>query len=141
MARIISIDFGTKRCGIAVSDPLQIIATGLAVVPAQTLIAFLKQYFQSNEVELIIIGLPTNLDGSPTHATAPAQKMFENLCKAFPKISVKQVDERFSSKIASQELLKMGMKKSDRKKKENIDIIAATMILQEYLEGDGKQRP
>lgn len=116
------------------TDPLQIIATGLDVVHPNTLVAFLKKYALTNAVERILIGLPTNLDGTETHATLPAQKMFEDIKKAFPKIPVAQVDERFTSKIASREMHRMGMKKSARQKKENVDIIAATMMLQEYLE-------
>jgi len=134
MARIICIDFGLKRCGLAVTDPLQIIATGLEVVHPKDLIDFLKNYTRTEKVELILIGLPKSLDGSDTHATLPAQKMFETIQKALPDIPARQVDERFSSKIASREMLKMGMKKSVRRKKENIDLIAATMMLQEYLQ-------
>lgn len=134
MARIICIDFGLKRCGIAVTDPLRIIATGLDVVHPRELIPFLKSYLPNEEVELILIGLPLNLDNSPTHATAAAQKMFEDLCKAFPLIEIRQIDERFSSKEASRAMHQMGMKKSERRKKENVDIIAATMLLQEYME-------
>ncbi len=133
MARILCIDFGLKRCGIATTDPLQIIATGLTVIPRGEMIAFLKKYMQTEEVELILIGLPKNLDGSDTHATVPAQKAFEDLKKSFPAIAVKQIDEQFSSKHASRAMLQMGMKKSERRKKENVDLIAATMLLQEYL--------
>lgn len=134
MGRIICIDFGLKRCGIAVTDPLQIIATGLKVVGPKELIPFLKNYCKENEVALILIGLPVNLDDSPTHATAPARKAFEDIRKAIPSVEVMQIDERYSSKIAYREMRNMGMKKSERRKKENIDIIAATMMLQEYLE-------
>lgn len=134
MARIICIDFGLKRCGIAVTDPLKIIATGLDAVHPKELISFLKKYIQANEVEMILIGLPVNLDGSATHATLPAQKMFEAIQKTFSQIPSKQLDERFSSKAATRAMHEMGMKKSERRKKENVDIIAATMMLQEYME-------
>lgn len=133
MARIICIDYGLKRCGIAVSDPMQIIATGLTVVHPKELIPSLKNYMLTEEVELILIGLPKSLDGSDTHATVPAQKAFEELKKNFQKTEIKQIDEQYSSKFAVREMHKMGMKKSERRKKENIDLIAATMLLQEYL--------
>lgn len=133
MGRIICIDFGLKRCGLAVTDPLKIIATGLEVVSPKELIPYLKKYIQSEEVELILIGLPKNLDGSNTHATSPSQKAFEHIQKALPQIPIKQIDERFSSKFASRAMHEMGMKKSQRQQKENIDIIAATMMLQEYM--------
>ncbi len=135
MARIICIDFGMKRCGIAVTDPLKIIATGLTVVHPRELIDFLKKYIRDNEVELILIGLPVNLDGTPTHATLPAQDMYERLRKSLPQLEIRQIDERFSSREASRAMHTMGMKKSERRKKENVDIIAATMMLQEYMEG------
>ncbi|MBN9349457.1 MAG: Holliday junction resolvase RuvX [Chitinophagaceae bacterium] len=134
MARIMCIDYGLKRCGIAATDPLQIIATGLTVVHPKELIPFLKKYAQTEEVETILIGLPKNLDGSDTHATVPSQKAFEDLKKAFPEILVKQIDEQFSSRRASQAMVEMGMRKSERRKKENVDLIAATMLLQEYLQ-------
>jgi putative Holliday junction resolvase len=137
MARIISIDFGQKRCGIAVTDPLQIIATGLEVLPPEKVIPFLKEYTRINETELILIGLPTNWDGSNTHATEPSQRMFERIKNAIPQIPVEQIDERFTSQIAAREMHRMGMKKSERRKKENVDIIAATMMLQEYLNNKG----
>lgn len=133
MARIICIDYGLKRCGVAVTDPLKIIATGLAVVSPKELIPYLKEYVKKEPVELILIGLPKNLDGSDTHATAPSQKASENIQKAMPGIPVKQIDEQFSSKLASRAMHEMGMKRSQRMKKENVDLIAATMMLQEYL--------
>ncbi|MCO6498274.1 MAG: Holliday junction resolvase RuvX [Chitinophagaceae bacterium] len=133
MPRIICIDYGLKRCGIAVTDPLQIIATGLKTVPEKELIPFLKEYIQMEETEKIIIGLPKNLDDSDTHATKPAQKAFEKLKKTFPEISVEQIDEQYSSKKAVQAMHEMGMKKSKRQEKGNIDLIAATMLLQDYM--------
>lgn len=136
MGRIICIDFGLKRCGIAVTDPLQIIATGLAAVHPKELIPFLKNYRKENEIELILIGLPVSMNGTPTDATEPSQKMFQDIRKALPETTVKQLDERYTSKIAYREMRRMGMKKSARQKKENIDIIAATMMLQEYLESN-----
>ena len=133
MARIMAIDYGKKRTGIAVTDPLQIIATGLTTINSHELISFLKNYFIADPVELIIIGLPVNLDESNTHGTAPAKNAVERIKKAFPDLPVKTVDERFTSKLAKSAMLDMGMKKKDRQMKANVDVIAATIILQEYM--------
>lgn len=133
MARIMAIDYGKKRTGIAVTDPLQIIATGLTTINSHELIPFLKNYFIADPVELIIIGLPVNLDESNTHGTAPAKNAIERIKKAFPSLPVKTVDERFTSKLAKSAMLDMGMKKKDRQMKANVDVIAATIILQEYM--------
>ncbi|MDO9373013.1 MAG: Holliday junction resolvase RuvX [Ferruginibacter sp.] len=134
MARILAIDYGGKRTGLAVTDPLQIIATGLATIESRDLIPYLKKYFLAEPVELIIIGLPKNWDESDTHGTAPAQAAIKRLKKEFPAIPVKAVDERYTSKMAKDAMLQMGMKKKDRQVKGNVDIIAATIILQEYLQ-------
>lgn len=133
MPRILSIDYGLKRTGLAVTDPLQIIATGLTTVDSKELISFLKNYFNKEQVELIIIGEPKNLDDSDTHATPLVEKCIKDLQKNFPDIPVKKVDERFSSKMASQAMIDMGMKKKQRRNKRLIDEIAATILLQEYI--------
>ncbi len=133
MARIISIDYGGKRTGIAVSDPMKIIATGLTTIPSSELITFLKNYFLKEQVEHIIIGDPKNLDNSDTHATPLVKKAIALLKKTFPHIPVIPVDERFSSKMAKAAMLEMGMKKKQRREKENVDVIAATLLLKEYL--------
>jgi putative holliday junction resolvase len=133
MARILSIDYGGKRTGIAVTDPLKIIATGLTTVETPKLIQFLKDYFSKEEVELVIIGMPLNLDDSPTDITAQVKKFIGAFHKFFPMIPVKEVDERYSSKLASRAMVEMGMKKKDRQNKANVDEIAATMMLQEYM--------
>jgi putative Holliday junction resolvase len=132
-ARILSIDYGSKRTGLAVTDPLQIIATGLCTVETPKLLAFLKDYFSKEKVELIIIGMPANLDDTDTHATPLVKNLVKQLQKNFPAIPVKEIDERFTSKIASQAMLQMGLKKMQRRNKALIDEIAATMMLQEYL--------
>ena len=134
MARIICIDYGGKRTGIAVTDPLQIIATGLTTVDSKELIPFLKKYFQQEQVELIVIGEPKNLDDSDTHATPLVKEAIKKLQKEFPQIPIKTVDERFTSKMAKQAMIDMGMKKKDRQNKRTVDEIAATMMLQEYLQ-------
>ena len=137
MARILTIDYGLKRTGIAVTDPLQIIATGLATIESKELIPFLKKYFVTEQVELIIIGLPKNWDESDTHGTPLVEVAIKKLQKEFPAIPLKTVDERYTSKMAKDAMLQMGMKKKDRRIKGNVDIIAATIILQEYLQSIG----
>jgi putative Holliday junction resolvase len=133
LARILSIDYGKKRTGLAVTDPLKIIATGLTTVESKNLLSFLKDYFSKEEVELIIIGEPKNLDDSDTHATPLVEKFVRELEKNFPSIPVRKVDERFTSKMASQAMIEMGLKKKQRQNKALIDEIAATILLQEYL--------
>ena len=133
MPRILCIDYGKKRTGIAVTDPLQIIATGLTTVDSPALISFLKDYFKKEDVELIVIGDPKNLDDSDTHATPLVKEVVKRLEKEFPKIPVKKVDERFTSKMAKQAMIEMGMKKKDRRNKRTVDEIAATIMLQEYM--------
>lgn len=133
MARILAIDYGGKRTGLAVTDPMQIIATGLETIPSSQLIPYLKNYFAAETVELIIIGMPVNWDESATHGTPLVKEAIKKLEKAFPQIPIKTVDERLTSKMAKNAMLEMGMKKKDRRVKGNVDIIAATIILQEYM--------
>ncbi|HEY0297920.1 MAG TPA: Holliday junction resolvase RuvX [Arachidicoccus sp.] len=131
--RIICIDYGGKRTGIAVTDPLQIIASALTTIDTKTFIPFLKDYFSKEEVELILIGEPKNWDDSDTHATPLVKKAIAELKKNFPNIAIQTVDERYTSKMATHAMIEMGMKKKDRQKKGNTDQIAATIMLQEYL--------
>lgn len=133
MARIICIDYGLKRTGIAVTDPLQIIAYGLTTVPSKELIHFLKDYFSKEKVELIIIGEPKNWDDTDTHATPLVKKCIKDLQKQFPSMPVKTVDERYTSKMAKDAMLEMGIKKMQRLNNALVDQIAATIMLQEYL--------
>jgi putative Holliday junction resolvase len=133
MSRILAIDYGLKRTGLAVTDPLKIIATGLTTVESKQLIAFLKDYFSKEEVELMIIGEPKNLDDSDTHATQLVRNIIKELQKNFPAIPVKTVDERFTSKMASRAMIEMGLKKNKDRNKALVDEIAATIMLQEYL--------
>jgi putative Holliday junction resolvase len=133
LARIICIDYGGKRCGLAVTDPLQIIATALTTVDTKELFTFLADYFSKEAVELILIGEPLNLDNSPTDATPLVQKAIIDLGKKFPTIPIQTIDERYSSKNAVRAMVEMGMKKNDRRDKKTIDRVAATMLLQEYL--------
>jgi putative Holliday junction resolvase len=134
MPRVMAIDFGLKRTGLAVSDPLKIIATGLTTVPSTELISFLKKYFIAEPVELIIIGHPRNLDNTETDATPLVEKCILELNKNFPSIPVKRVDERLTSKMAKDAMLDMGLKKMKRRDKGLVDEIAATIILKEYLQ-------
>jgi len=133
LPRILSIDYGLKRTGLAVTDPLQIIATGLTTVESKQLIPFLKDYFAREEVELIIIGEPKNWDDTDTHATPLVEKTIKQLEKNFPKIPIKRVDERYTSKMAKDAMLEMGLKKMQRRNKKLVDEIAATIMLQEYM--------
>ena len=136
MARILALDYGKKRTGIAVTDPLQIIASGLTTVDTQELFDFLKSYIGKEEVEKIIIGLPYQLDGSPTDATASVLHCIRRLKNSFPTIPVVSVDEQFSSKMATRAMIDMGMKKKDRQKKGMVDEIAATLLLQEFMQSN-----
>ena len=134
MARILSIDYGKKRTGLAVTDPLKIIATGLATIETPKLLTYLKDYFSKEQVEEVIIGMPVNWDDSDTHATPLVKKFIEQFKKNFPTIPIKEVDERFTSKLASQAMLEMGLKKKQRQNKALVDEIAAAIMLQEYLQ-------
>ena len=118
---------------LAVTDPLQIIATALTTVDTKSLFTFLADYFSKEAVELILIGEPLNLDNTPTDATPLVQKAIIDLGKKFPNIPIQTVDERYSSKNAVRAMVEMGMKKNDRRDKKTIDRVAATMLLQEYL--------
>ena len=135
MPRIVAIDYGLKRTGLAVTDPLKIIATALTTVESKQLIPFLKNYFSKEEVELIIIGEPKNWDDTDTHATPLVEKIIKELQKNFPAIPIKKVDERFTSKMASRAMIEMGLKKKQRQNKALVDQIAATIMLQEFLRG------
>ncbi len=133
MARILCVDYGSKRTGLAVTDPLKIIATALATVPTHTLFDFLQTYFSNEPVELLLVGEPSSLDGSDTHATPLVKGFINRFKKLFPAIPVATIDEQYTSKMAAKAMVEMGMKKKDRRIKGNIDQVAATMLLQEYL--------
>jgi putative Holliday junction resolvase len=133
MGRILSIDYGKKRTGIAVTDPLRIIASGLTTVETPKLVQFLKEYFGKEQVDQVIIGMPSNFDDSPTHATPLVTAFVEKFRSLFPAIPIEEVDERFTSKMASRAMIDMGMKKKQRQNKALVDEIAAAIMLQEYL--------
>jgi putative holliday junction resolvase len=134
LARILAIDYGKKRTGLAVTDPLQIIASGLTTVDTPQLFVFLKDYLVKETVELIIMGDPKNWDDTDTHATPLVAACVKRLKKEFPAIPLLLVDERYTSKLARQSMLESGMKKKDRRNKKLVDEIAATILLQEYLQ-------
>jgi putative Holliday junction resolvase len=133
MARIIAIDYGLKRTGIAVTDPLQIIASALTTIESAKIFTFLGEYFRKEPVELILIGDPRNLDDSPTDITSDVHRVIKILQKKFPQIPVKTVDERYTSLMAYRAMNEMKLKKGRRREKGMVDQMAAAMMLQEYL--------
>lgn len=134
MARIMAIDYGLKRVGLATTDPLQIIASALQTVDNKQIDAFLNNYLAIETVETIVVGLPARLNGDDTHITKPVRIFAEKIKKKYPHINVILHDERFTSKIAQQAMISSGMSKKDRQQKGNLDMVAATVILQSYLE-------
>ncbi|SQA78673.1 Putative Holliday junction resolvase [Capnocytophaga ochracea] len=133
--RLLAIDYGTKRTGIAVTDPLQIIASGLCTVETPTLLAFLKQYTAEEAVEAFVIGQPKRMNSEDSSVEAEIQKFISKLQQEFPEISIHRQDERFTSKLAFQTMIDSGLKKKQRQNKALIDEISATIILQEFLSG------
>ena len=133
MGRILAIDFGKKRTGIAVTDELQIIASGLTTVTTKELIPFLKEYIKKENVELFVIGKPKQMDNSDSESEALIIPFLEKLSKQISSIPIKRVDERFTSKMAFQTMIDSGLKKNQRKNKALVDEISATLILQSYL--------
>lgn len=133
MPRILAIDYGFKRTGIAVTDELQIIASGLTTVPSTTTITFLKEYFSKETVAKVLIGEPKQMNGTPSESTAVIEKFVADFKMAFPKMPIDRVDERFTSKMALQTMIDSGLKKKQRQNKGLIDEIAATILLQDYL--------
>lgn len=134
MGRILAIDYGTKRTGFAVTDPLKIIASSLETVQTNVAMQYIKDYVNKEDVECFVIGLPVGLDGKETDNTKPAQSFANKLKKNFPEKMVHFVDERFTSKMAEASMIAGGMKKKDRRVKGNVDKISAAIILQSYLE-------
>ncbi|TAD86811.1 MAG: Holliday junction resolvase RuvX [Bacteroidetes bacterium] len=134
MPRILALDYGTKRTGIAVTDPLQIIATGLTTVSSQQLRPFLTAYFAKEAVEQVIIGLPYNLNGTDTHATKPVKDFIRLFKKDHPNVPITTVDEQYTSQMAVQALVQSGVKKQQRRNKALLDEMAATIMLQAFLQ-------
>jgi putative Holliday junction resolvase len=134
VARILSVDYGRKRAGIAVSDPLQIIANGLTTVHSKDIFDFLKDYVSKEKVETIVVGYPTDLKNNASEALVYINPFIKKLIKEFPEITIDIFDERFTSKLALRAMIDGGMKKKDRQDKAMTDKISATIILQSYME-------
>lgn len=134
MGRIMAIDYGSKRVGIAVTDPLQIIANGLATVHSKDVIQFLKEYMAREKVDCIVVGEPKQMNNTQSDAARFIEPFVKHLTRTFPAVKVERMDERFTSKMAFQTMLDSGLKKKDRQNKELVDQVSATIILQSYLE-------
>lgn len=134
MPRLLAIDYGSKRTGLAVTDPLQIIATALETVRTHELLDYLKKYLEREEVEAFVIGMPRRLDSTDTHNTQPVRAFIKKLESTFPAIPVHPHDERFTSSIALQAMIASGSKKSERREKGNLDKVSAVVILQSFQE-------
>lgn len=133
MGRILALDYGSKRTGIAITDELQMIASGLATVATSELITFLKKYIASEKVVLVLVGEPKQKDGTHSSIEEEIQKFLKKFSSTFPDLEVKRVDERYTSKMAFQTMIDSGLKKKQRQNKALIDEISATIILQEFL--------
>ena len=133
MARLMAIDYGSKRVGVAVTDPLKIIATGLTTVHAKDIIKFLQNYFSKETVECIVVGEPKQLNNQVSSSAVSVEKFIKELKKYFPKLLIERMDERFTSQIALQTMIDSGLKKKSRQNKALVDEISATLILQSYL--------
>jgi putative Holliday junction resolvase len=133
MPRILAIDYGSKRTGIAVTDEMQLIASGLTTVESPTLLVFLKTYFSKEKVEKVLIGEPKQMNGLPSESAPIIEKFVVDFIKNFPEMPVVRVDERFTSKMAFQSMLDLKLKKKQRQNKALIDEISATIMLQDYL--------
>ena len=133
MSRILAIDYGGKRCGLAVTDPLQIIASGLATVQTNELLLYLQQYFEKEAVEKVVIADPKNLRDEDTNATPLVHAFIKTFENKFPNTPIIRLDERYTSKIATRAMLEIKKKKKERRNKSLVDEISATIILQEYL--------
>ncbi len=137
MGRILAIDYGTKRTGLAVTDPMRIIATALETVETSGLINFLLTYFQRESVDEVVIGMPKQMDNTDSQTAPAVRKFMELFVKTFPDKPIQTLDERFTSSIAQRAMIAGGMKKKDRQVKGNVDKISATLILQDYLQMKG----
>ena len=139
MDRIIGIDYGRKRVGVAVSDPLGIFASPLDTVPAAKIIDYLKKYAETESVTRFVVGYPVNMDNTPSEAAADVDIFLKNMAKAFPSVPVTLEDERFTSVLAHRAMIDGGMKAKDRRDKSSVDKISAAIILQSYLDRNSKQ--
>lgn len=137
MGRILAIDYGSKRVGLAVTDPLKIIASALDTIHSKDVLEFLKTYIAREEVEAIVVGMPVNLDGEDTNNTPQVKGFVKGLKKAFPDMPIHLHDERFTSSMAMSAMIASGYSKKDRREKGNIDKVSATIILQSFMESKG----
>ncbi len=140
MGRILAIDFGSKRIGIAVTDPEKIIANPLTTVANKDILSFLKNYFYTEKVETIVVGMPKDLFNKDSHSTQAVKRFVHLLKKNFDSYPIHLHDERFTSKMALDAMIRSGSTKSDRRKKENIDKVSATIILQSYMQEQSFKR-
>ena len=134
MGRILAIDYGKKRVGLAVTDPMQIIANKLTTVPAHQIWDFLKDYFQKEEVEKVVVGYPRQMNNEASRSVLYINPFLKRFQKLYPEMPLELVDERFTSKIAFQTMIDAGLKKKDRRNKATIDAVSATIILQSYMQ-------
>lgn len=133
MGRVLALDYGSKRTGIAITDELQLIASGLTTVATSKLMDFLKKYIASEKVDLVLVGEPKQKDGTHSNIEVEIQKFLKKFSETFPDLEVKRIDERYTSKMAFQTMIDSGLKKKQRQNKALVDEISATIILQEYL--------
>mgnify|MGYP003330932627 CR=1 FL=1 len=134
MGRVLAVDYGTKRVGLAVTDPLQIIANPLDTLPSNDAPEFIRNYCDKEQVDLLLVGEPKRMNNEASNVETQIQSFINRLFKILPKLKIERIDERFTSKMAFQAMIDGGMKKKDRQTKGNIDKISATIILQTYLD-------
>lgn len=134
MGKILAIDYGMKRTGIAITDSSKIFPTGLTTVASNEIYTFLTKLMEEEELETIVVGKPMNLQNLPTDATKPSDTLAKKLAKLYPQLNIERVDERFTSKLAKKAMFEGGMKKKDRRDKKMVDKVSATIILQSYLD-------
>ena len=134
MGRIVALDVGQKRTGIAVTDPMQVIATGLCTQPTHEVVNFLKEYLSTNEVELLVVGEPKTVHGVPSESMQFISPLLKHIERTFPELSIQMHDERFTSRMAQRAILESGAKKKQRQDKGLVDKVSATIILQSFLE-------
>jgi putative holliday junction resolvase len=140
LGRILAIDYGRKRTGLAVTDPLKMIANGLETISSASLIEFLKKYFEKEKVETVVVGYPVQMNNQPSESVIFVEEFLKKFRKEFPEREIQLYDERFTSKMAFQAMIDGGLKKEQRKNKELIDKISATILLQSYMESINNQK-
>jgi putative holliday junction resolvase len=139
MARILAVDYGTKRVGLAVTDPLQLIATGLDTIQAKDIFSYLENYFKSEQVECVVVGEPRTLMNRNSSASPHVNGFVKRLKEKYPQMRIERLDERFTSQLAQRAMLEGGLKKKDRQNKETVDRISAVIILQDWLSANPRE--